>query len=197
MARFQVRMSVRSFFFLNVFTARNEDANENYIASLQEKGQALPAQHAMIRAHQVMKQVRLGLTFPPPLKSDKLLHVLVSVASVWWSIQTSQAETLWGPISSDVKRFNNVKLIRLIDKMWLKQFAFVSILEWNSPVLCCYPTGEGTILSIWTTTKGLGKNARCLTLIFGSKFLPQFLCGLMSSLAEENGRLQFDMIFET
>ena len=76
-------------------------------------------------------------------------------------------------ISSDVKRFNNVKLIRLIDKMWLKQFAFVSILEWNSPVLCCYPTGEGTILSIWTTTKDLGKRSR-LTLIFGSKFYRSF-----------------------
>lgn len=92
-------------------------------------------------------------------------------------------------ISSDVKRFNNVKLIRLIDKMWLKQFALISILEileWNSPALCCYPTGEGTILSIWTTTKRLGKTLAPHFDLW-LKNLPQFLCGLMSSLAEEMG----------
>ena len=40
-------------------TWMNDPKWSNYlVASLQEKGQALPAQHAMIRAHQVMKQVR-------------------------------------------------------------------------------------------------------------------------------------------
>ena len=38
-------------------------------------------------------------------------------------------QNLMRAISSDVKRFSNVKLIRLIDKMLVKQFAFVSILE--------------------------------------------------------------------
>lgn len=116
------------------------------------------------------------LTFPLPLKNFEEWQTspcpCLSCISVM-QYTDLPGGTFWGlshQMSNDLIMW---KLIRLIDKMWVKQFAFVSILEWNLPVLCCYPTGEGTILSIWTTTKDLGKRLR-LTLIFGSKLYRSF-----------------------